>query len=250
VKLKQVGDKDKPETEPMNRSALELSPKASLYEVQSGGDMLPDKSNYTLDLDIGVDDPVSDAASVPESDLIEGGRVSSVPDGDLIEEGRVSSVPESDLIEGGRVSSVPDRDLIEEGRESSASDSASIEASHEAPVDQSNEEVSDEAASAPINMKAIEMIRSLQRPGKEDLLTKVVNVYLDRTPEVIAEMQVAADASSAYLGADALSSICKRIENAASNEDLDKLVSLVVSLPGGFDKAAEELTLLTVPKAA
>jgi len=56
--------------------------------------------------------------------------------------------------------------------------------------------------------------------------------------------------SSAYLGADALSSICKRIENAASNEDLDKLVSLVVSLPGGFDKAAEELTLLTVPKAA
>jgi len=31
---------------------------------------------------------------------------------------------------------------------------------------------------------------------------------------------------------------------------MDKLVSLVASLPGGFDKAAEELTLLTVPKAA
>jgi len=74
---------------------------------------------------------------------------------------------------------LPDNELIESGQE--------------APLDQGNEEASDEAASAQINMKAIEMIRSLQRPGKEDLLTKVVNVYLDRTPEVIAEMQVAAD---------------------------------------------------------
>lgn len=121
------------------------------------------------------------------------------------------------------------------------------------------------AASPTINMKAIEMIRSLQRPGKEDLLTKVVNVYLDRTPEVLAEMQVAADnsdietmkahahslkSSSAYLGADGLSTICKRIESAAANDDLAALVALVAALPGEYDPVSSELAGMMVPKAA
>ncbi|MGQ7846696.1 response regulator [Granulosicoccus sp. 3-233] len=106
---------------------------------------------------------------------------------------------------------------------------------------------SDETSASVINLKAINTIRGLQRPGKACLLTKVVGVYFNKTPELIASMQsamqdndldaVAACAhslksSSAYLGADTLTRRCRLIEDAIKDGSHEGLASLVE----GFDE--------------
>ncbi len=117
----------------------------------------------------------------------------------------------------------------------------------------------EESATAPgsvINLKAINTIRGLQRPGKPDLLTKVVGVYFDKTPEVIDAMvaamtqndhdAVAACAhslksSSAYLGADSLSTRCRKIEAAIKDGSQDELAELVAGMREEYELASAEL---------
>ena len=108
-----------------------------------------------------------------------------------------------------------------------------------------------------INEKAINMIRSLQRPGKEDLLSKVLRVYFDKTPELISQMHAAVvdgdigvikanahslKSSSAYIGADGLSEKCKSIEVAASSNDTSAVRTLVDSIASEYELVAEKLT--------
>lgn len=112
------------------------------------------------------------------------------------------------------------------------------------------------ASGSVINLKAINTIRGLQRPGKPDLLTKVVGVYFDKTPEVIDAMvaamtendhdAVAACAhslksSSAYLGADSLSTRCRKIEAAIKDGSVDELAELVAGMRDEYDLASAEL---------
>lgn len=107
-----------------------------------------------------------------------------------------------------------------------------------------------------INPKAIDTIKGLQRPGKDDLLGKVVGVYFDKTPELIETMQqalrdddldaVAACAhslksSSAYLGADTLSARCRRIENAVKQSERTELTPLVEGMSEDYQQVAETL---------
>lgn len=107
-----------------------------------------------------------------------------------------------------------------------------------------------------INEKAIDVIRDLQRPGKDDLLTRVVSVFFQRTPEIIAEMRsglhennydrVSASAhtlksSSAYVGADCLSSHCKAIEVAICEQDYREIESLVENIDSDFQSVSTEL---------
>lgn len=107
-----------------------------------------------------------------------------------------------------------------------------------------------------INQKAINTIKGLQRPGKDDLLTKVVGVYFDKTPELIAAMQTAMQAkdldavaacahslksSSAYLGADTLSARCRRIETAIKDGTTEALVTLVDGMQAEYEAVSNEL---------
>ena len=113
------------------------------------------------------------------------------------------------------------------------------------------------AGSSLINEKAINNIRGLQRPGKEDLLSKVAQVYFDKTPELIEQMVVAAEAgdldgvkasahslksSSAYLGADGLSDKCRHIESAAANGDAASIVKLSHAIAAEYDAVVVELS--------
>jgi CheY-like chemotaxis protein/HPt (histidine-containing phosphotransfer) domain-containing protein len=118
----------------------------------------------------------------------------------------------------------------------------------------------DESAVTPgsiINLKAINTIRGLQRPGKPDLLTKVVGVYFDKTPEVIDAMIAAMEghdhdavsacahslkSSSAYLGADSLSARCRKIEAAIKDENVAELESLVAGMREEYELASAELS--------
>jgi len=110
--------------------------------------------------------------------------------------------------------------------------------------------------SSSINVSAIDTIRSMQRPGREDLLTKVVAVFSNKTPEVIDGMLAAADesdvetvgagahslcSSSAYLGANKMSALCKEIEAAIASGDQSELKALVVQLKDEYGAVAEEL---------
>jgi CheY-like chemotaxis protein len=96
-----------------------------------------------------------------------------------------------------------------------------------------------------INMAAIDKIRELQRPGKEDLLTKVLNLYFTKTPEQLAQLKDAVEqenhdevksvlhamkSSSAYLGAQKLASTCSEIETLITQGETTDVARLAGSI--------------------
>lgn len=116
-----------------------------------------------------------------------------------------------------------------------------------------------EAVECVLNEKAINLIRGLQRPNKDDLLTKVIGVFFDKSPELIEHIEQAGQSgdmatlaasvhslksSSAYLGADDLSSRCIRIEKAIHDEDHDQLQDLVGGIRTEYDGVALQLSKL------
>ena len=116
---------------------------------------------------------------------------------------------------------------------------------------------------ASINIEAIETIRSMQRPGKDDLLAKIVGAFFTKTPDIIEQMQGAANdqdtdtvatgakglgASSAYLGAEKMSSLCKQIESVVTESGTENLSQLVASLAEEYETVSEQLS--SIVKAA
>jgi len=116
------------------------------------------------------------------------------------------------------------------------------------------------AAPSKINMRSIDAVRSLQRPGKPDILTKVIHVYVSNTPSSISDMQAAfvdkdfdrikenahsMKSSSSYLGADAMSDMCKRIEQACKIKDEATVESLIASVALEYEAVEKEFISLT-----
>ena len=110
-----------------------------------------------------------------------------------------------------------------------------------------------------LNPSAIDAIRGLQRPGKPDLLGKVIGVYFDKTPAMIETMREALAArdmqaiktqahslksSSAYVGAEGLSDKCKRIERASIEDDFDEVAVLVAAIAEEFEAVSAELRIV------
>ena len=104
--------------------------------------------------------------------------------------------------------------------------------------------------------KALDAIKALQRPGKPDILGKIINMYLDKTPELIADIEggIAANdaarvkmaahtlkSSSAYLGATTLADQCNKLETKAANEDLVDSSESVANINAGFQALCEEI---------
>lgn len=117
-------------------------------------------------------------------------------------------------------------------------------------------ETKSEQLASRINVEAIDTIRSMQRPGKDDLLSKVVGVFFSKTPEVIEQMQLAANegdteavfagahslsSSSAYLGAEHMSELCSQIQSVAEAKSVDELKELVSSLKDEYGMVADQL---------
>ncbi|MBX2884089.1 MAG: response regulator [Granulosicoccus sp.] len=121
----------------------------------------------------------------------------------------------------------------------------------------SNEPVgTGDTADSDVNLQAIENIRKLQRPGKPDIVKKVIKVYFDKSPALVQDIvkgfaagdlkQVKEAAhslksSSAYVGADNISERCKRIEVAAHNGSLEEVQEIVDSLEADYSAIAENL---------
>jgi len=84
--------------------------------------------------------------------------------------------------------------------------------------------------SVTIDMKTLESMRPLQRPGQEDVVSRVLGLYLSTAPDMMKELLQAAEkgetvevnrvahslkSSSAMVGALRLSELCKRLEARA-----------------------------------
>ena len=105
-----------------------------------------------------------------------------------------------------------------------------------------------------LDESALDAIRVLQRPGKPDILGKIVGMYLDKTPSLIsdietgiasndaAKVKMAAHtlkSSSAYLGATTLADLCNKMEAKAANDDLADASAEPISQ--GFAAVSEQI---------
>ena len=111
-----------------------------------------------------------------------------------------------------------------------------------------------------IDSKALDAIRALQRPGKPDLLGRIVGLFESETPKAIRTMLEALDAadmatlrdgahtlksSSAYVGATALSARCRDLERSARENNLPACIVLADGLEEDGAAALDELAELS-----
>ncbi len=128
------------------------------------------------------------------------------------------------------------------------------EAIEEPDPEQETEELQDGLI---VNENALENIKKLQRPGKPDLVAKVIDAYLEKSPAILKDLREgfsdkdaikvkeaahSLKSSSAYVGADFMSESCKKIEMAAKNDSLADIVGLVENISTDFDLVVKSLT--------
>ncbi|HKL81866.1 MAG TPA: ATP-binding protein [Desulfobacter sp.] len=108
-----------------------------------------------------------------------------------------------------------------------------------------------------ICMAALDVIRDMQPPGADDILTKVIKIFLRDSPERTQKISLAmADedlesirdhahymkSSSANLGAVYLSSLYKELEeNTRETDSLDRLSQIITEIGPALDQAMSQL---------
>ncbi len=111
-----------------------------------------------------------------------------------------------------------------------------------------------------IDPKALEALRALQKPGRPDILARVIEKFNSDAPRLVVEMHQAAKngdadalrhaahtlkSSSAYIGATVLSSNCREIEQLARNSNVGQAKELLVSVSSELERTlAACLTLV------
>ncbi|KKL35667.1 histidine kinase [Burkholderia contaminans FFH2055] len=108
-----------------------------------------------------------------------------------------------------------------------------------------------------IDRKALDALRALQRPGRPDILTRIIDQFTLDTPRLIRDMHAAVAAgdadglrlaahtlksSSANVGAHALSARCKEIEQFARAGDVAAAVERVAGADAEFGQAQAALS--------
>ncbi len=116
-----------------------------------------------------------------------------------------------------------------------------------------------------LNMSVLRRIRSLQRPGGPDLLARVVNLYLDKSPQLLAAIRHAvhhgdADklcqsahslkSASANLGANRVAAACKVLEQMGRAAERAAAEATLGVLEFELESACEALRLQLDRRAA
>ena len=112
----------------------------------------------------------------------------------------------------------------------------------------------DQQASLFVDQKAWKSITSLQKPGKEDLLTKLLSLYLvdskdlvstiaqgiaDGNPQVVNHAAHSLKSRSSVLGAVSLSKLCKQFEELSRHGQLKEAEPLLNQLGVAFDHTSQ-----------
>jgi len=119
------------------------------------------------------------------------------------------------------------------------------------------------ADSAVIDPQAIENLRSLNPGDNDEFLREIAGIFLEDTPQRIAELAqslVAGDAakftraahsikgSSANLGAMSLRAVAEKLEHQSRSEGLAAVAPLVDAIKVEFARAEAELRQLLPPR--
>ena len=123
-------------------------------------------------------------------------------------------------------------------------------------IDNSNNTSCENTMNIEIDQSALDAIRSLQRPGKPDILARIVNMYMEKSPELISAIHegVAANdcdkvkmaahtlkSSSAYVGASAMAEACSRVETKAANDQLSEAAGDIENISSGFTSTVNQI---------
>ena len=115
-----------------------------------------------------------------------------------------------------------------------------------------------------IDTGALRSIASLQRPGKPDLVAKVINLFQTESPKALEAIQKGLDSSdlsavrnaahglkssSAYVGANALSERCRDLEAAARDGNYTACIVMGDGLDDLFNECCVELDAYMVKAA-
>lgn len=109
-----------------------------------------------------------------------------------------------------------------------------------------------------IDENALKAIEALQRPGKPDLLSRIVELFKTESPKTLSGLvegiesmdmeavRVAAHtlkSSSAYVGALELSECCKELERAAHEQNFPACIALGDGIEDTFSASCAALDL-------
>ena len=109
---------------------------------------------------------------------------------------------------------------------------------------------------SPIDLEALEALRKLQKPGSPSILEQVIDLYLSNAPELRERMAAGLDsqnadevrsaahtlkASSANIGAHALSDLCKRVEDLARADNLGEIPPMTGPLFAEYERVIDAL---------
>ena len=107
-----------------------------------------------------------------------------------------------------------------------------------------------------IDQVALNKIRAMQRPDKPDILKKILNLYLEKTPELINEAQSSLDenkieeftraahslkSTSATLGVADMARSCKDLETMGRENNVVEAPQLITDIQSHFDKVRVEI---------
>ncbi len=116
-----------------------------------------------------------------------------------------------------------------------------------------------------LDVDVINEIVSLQPPGKPDLLTKVVAIYLEEAEKLINEIKTgmaqrnygqirtaahALKSSSAHIGASTIAAFAQDLETLGKNQSLIGVKELVQSLESHYSRVRPELQSLVLKQTA
>jgi PAS domain S-box-containing protein len=114
-----------------------------------------------------------------------------------------------------------------------------------------------QTAQCPIDLKALDNIRALQREGAPDMVSKVIDIYLKESPKFLQTLQEALSAqdatalqkaahsfksSSANVGAVGLSQLCKDMEAMGRENKTDNAEPLLSEIQAEYETVQAALT--------
>ncbi len=117
---------------------------------------------------------------------------------------------------------------------------------------------------SPLDPEALERIRSIQKPGMPDLLTRLIGLYLDSTSQLADQMRtavLAGDAdglrqaahslksSSANLGVSRVAALCRELEQMGREARMDGASQLLEEFESQYFLAREALKAMASEKA-
>jgi HPt (histidine-containing phosphotransfer) domain-containing protein len=112
---------------------------------------------------------------------------------------------------------------------------------------------------APLEPCALDGIRALQQPGRPNLVRRVIDLYLESAPQLLARIRASlaeqdahslTDAahsfksSSANVGAAGLAALCKDLEAQGRSGDLTAAAQAVAGIAVEFERVEQALRIL------